>query len=134
LFDIQLFPQRTSLLKLSIARHEKGRGGELFTAYPVYFPLLNRYLYIYFHVRHSTIIFCKLAKYFLSFYCSLATLNFVFVLWNGDGAGICSPSFLYLEATTGTSYLIHFTLIFVIKMVEMFVLYAFFLLVTQDSS
>jgi hypothetical protein len=78
--------------------------------------------------------FCKLAKYFLSFCCSLATLNFVIVLWNGDGAGICSPSFLYLEATTGTSYLIHFTLIFVIKMVEMFVLYAFFLLVTQDSS
>jgi hypothetical protein len=132
LFDIQLFPQRTSLLKLSIARHEKGERDVYCLS--CLLSLIEQVLIFFSMLDTQPLFFCKLAKYFLSFCCSLATLNFVIVLWNGDGAGICSPSFLYLEATTGTSYLIHFTLIFVIKMVEMFVLYAFFLLVTQDSS
>jgi hypothetical protein len=31
---------------------------------------------------------------------------------NGDGAGICSPSFLYLEAIIGASYSLIFVLVF----------------------
>lgn len=49
------------------------------------------------------------------------------VLWNGDGAGICSPSFLYLEATIGAylSSTIKITLIFGATMVKRFVLTIF---------
>lgn len=38
-------------------------------------------------------------------------------LWNGDGAGICNPSFLYLEVIIGASYPLIFVQYF-FKMVE----------------
>ena len=103
-FNVQIFPKRGKGDLLSVARYE--RGGKAIYCLSCLISLIEQVCLSHWYTLAIKFPFLAnlRALFIFSLFYSHDTFSSVTVLWNGDGAGICNPLFLYLEAIIGASY------------------------------